>query len=79
VVEDVDIQVTARGLARQVASKAPGAVRLIKKLMKSQSTTVPERMVEEAHDFGAQLASAELREAVAAFFQKRAPDFSKIA
>jgi enoyl-CoA hydratase/carnithine racemase len=78
VVEDADIQETARGLARQIATKAPGAVRLIKKLMKSESTTVPERMLEEAHDFGAQLASAELREAVAAFFQKRAPDFSKI-
>jgi len=79
VVEDADIQETARGLARQVAAKAPGAVRLIKKLMKGKSATVPERMVEEAHDFGAQLASAELREAVAAFFQKRPPDFSKIA
>jgi enoyl-CoA hydratase/carnithine racemase len=79
VVEDAEIQAVARGLARQIAAKAPGAVRLIKKLMKSKSATVPERMVEEAHDFGAQLASAELREAVAAFFQKRPPDFSKIA
>ena len=79
VVEDADVAVAARDLARQVAGKAPGAVRLIKKLMKSNSTTVAERMTEEAHDFGAQLASTELREAVTAFFEKRAPDFSKIA
>jgi enoyl-CoA hydratase/carnithine racemase len=78
VVEDGEVVAAARALAHQVAAKAPGAVRLIKKLMKSSTATVAERMVEEAHDFGAQLASAELREAVGAFFEKRAPDFSKI-
>ena len=78
VVADGEADATARALAAQVAAKAPGAVRLIKKLMKSASTTIDARMVEEAHDFGTQLASAELREAVSAFFEKRAPDFSKI-
>lgn len=79
VVPDGEVAEAARGLARQVAAKAPGAVRLIKKLIKSESSTVAARMAEEAHDFGAQLASAELREAVGAFFEKRAPDFSKFA
>jgi enoyl-CoA hydratase/carnithine racemase len=77
VVEDDEVAATAQALAAQIAAKAPGAVRMVKKLMKSPTTTVPERMVEEAHDFGTQLASAELREAVGAFFEKRAPDFSK--
>jgi enoyl-CoA hydratase/carnithine racemase len=79
VVADGESAATARALAEQVAAKAPGAVRLIKKLMKSNSATIAERMVEEGHDFGVQLASAELREAVSAFFEKRAPDFSKFA
>ena len=78
-VEDAVVLDTARGLARQVAGKAPNAVRMIKKLMKSPSATVAERMLEEAHDFGAQLKSAELREAVTAFFEKRPPDFAKLA
>lgn len=79
VVEDAAVLETARGLARQVAGKAPGAVRLIKQLMKRPSTSVAERMLEEAHDFGVQLQSAELREAVTAFFEKRPPDFAKLA
>ena len=36
-------------------------------------------MATEGAQFGAQLRSAEVREAIAAFFAKRAPDFSQAA
>jgi|HubBroStandDraft_1064217.scaffolds.fasta_scaffold00066_20 enoyl-CoA hydratase/carnithine racemase len=77
VVEEDEVLATARGLAQKVAAKAPSAVRLIKRLMRSKSATVRERMEEEARDFAGQLGSAELQEAVTAFFEKRAPDFSR--
>jgi enoyl-CoA hydratase/carnithine racemase len=77
VVEDSEVRAAARDLAEKIAAKAPGAVRLIKRLMKSATATVPERMAEEAHDFAGRLTSDELREAVTAFFEKRAPDFSR--
>lgn len=69
---------TARGLADKLAAQAPSAVRLTKALLKSPTRDVAGRMAEEGRDFTAQLQSAELKEAVAAFFGKRAPDFSKV-
>jgi enoyl-CoA hydratase/carnithine racemase len=77
VVADDEVLPVARGLAARVAAKAPGAVRATKRLLKSDTATVADRMVEEAHDFADRLKSAELREAVTAFFEKRPPDFSK--
>ena len=70
---------TARSLALEIAGKAPSALRLTKKLLKSPSATVAERMAEEGRDFATQLASPELKEAVTAFFEKRAPDFSRFS
>ena len=66
----------ARDLAAAIASRAPAAVRLTKALMKSATATVPARMDEEAIHFGAQLKSPEVKEAIAAFFERRKPDFS---
>lgn len=69
---------TARGLAEKLAAQAPTAMRLTKALLKSNVTDTAERMEEEGHHFSAQLKSAELKEAVAAFFEKRAPDFGAL-
>jgi enoyl-CoA hydratase/carnithine racemase len=69
---------TARALARKLAAKAPEALRLTKALMRGHSSAgIAARMAEEGAAFASQLKSAELKEAVAAFFEKRAPDFHK--
>ncbi len=63
--------------AREIAAKAPAAVRLTKNLMRGDRDLIVARMKEEGAHFAAQLSSAEFREAGAAFMQKRKPDFSK--
>jgi len=62
--------------AKDIAAKAPAAVRLTKKLMKGDREIIIARMQEEGALFAAQLASPEFREAGTAFMQKRKPDFS---
>ncbi len=77
VVPAADLLAAARALADRLAAKAPAALLATKALLKSASVTVAERIEEEATVFVRQLQSAELQEAVAAFFEKRAPDFSR--
>lgn len=62
-------------IALRIAAKPPEAVRLTKQLLRRDTGTVAERIVEEAEAFGAQLQSAEAAEAFRAFFEKRPPDF----
>jgi enoyl-CoA hydratase/carnithine racemase len=76
VFDDAALLAEATARAKALAAKAPNAVRLTKALMKRQPEPVAARMAEEARHFGAQLASPEVREAITAFMQKRAPDFS---
>jgi enoyl-CoA hydratase/carnithine racemase len=66
---------TACDIAKSLVHKAPNALRLTKQLMKSESVSVAGRMAEENASFGHQLQSNELREAVGAFFEKRAANF----
>ncbi len=61
--------------ATSLASKAPGALRLTKALLKREEPGVAERIAEEGRAFGAQLQGPEFREAMAAFMEKRAPTF----
>ena len=77
VFDDATLLTEATTRAKALAAKAPNAVRMTKELMKRQPEPVDARMAEEARHFGAQLASPEVREAITAFMQKRAPDFSK--
>lgn len=79
VVDDGETVAAARALAAQVAAKPPAAVRLTKRLLRSDTATVPARMEEEAGHFGAQIRSPEAREAMQAFLERRAPDFSSFA
>ena len=79
VVPDAELEATARTMAAAVAAKAPTAVRLAKALLKGDGSDVRARMDLEGVHFAAQLKSAECREAIAAFFEKRAPDFSRAA
>ena len=67
---------TARGWAGRIGDLAPSAVRATKRLVTSDSSTVAARIDEEFASFAAQLASPHAREALAAFLQKRKPDFA---
>ena len=74
-----ELDSAARSIAATIAAKAPTAVRLAKQLLKRTPESVPERMAEEGRHFAAQLKSAEVKEAIGAFFEKRTPDFSRAA
>ena len=63
---------------RRFNALPPGAVRETKKLLRRAATgEVLETIGVEGALFGARLRSPEAMEAFQAFFQKRAPDFSK--
>lgn len=66
--------------AAALAAKPAGALRSTKQLIRRSTTaTVAERMAEEGALFAAALQSEEAREAMTAFMEKRAPDFSRFA
>ncbi|MCA9544597.1 MAG: enoyl-CoA hydratase [Myxococcales bacterium] len=64
--------------ARTLAGLAPQSVQASKRLMKAPfADTLAQVMLTEGRVFIDRLQSPELAEAIGAFFQKRAPDFSK--
>jgi len=66
--------------ARRFNGLPPEGVRETKRLMKrAQARLVEEAILEEARAFGARLGGAEVREAVAAFYDRREPDFERAA
>ena len=67
----------ARQVARALAAKPPTALRDTKALMRADHEPVPARIARENAVFADHLASPELAEAVAAFLEKRPPDFSR--
>jgi enoyl-CoA hydratase/carnithine racemase len=77
VADDADVFEIAMAAAKKLAAKPPAALRLTKLLLK-QATADPiaQRMQLEGAHFDERLASAEVAEALAAFLEKRAPDFS---
>ena len=76
VFDDERLMAEALQRARALAAKAPSAVRATKALMKRGEEPVADRMRAESAQFARQLQSADLREAVQAFREKRAPKFS---
>jgi enoyl-CoA hydratase/carnithine racemase len=72
-----ELRARARAAADAIAARPASAVRLTKSLMRDPAALTARMEIEGAH-FGAQLKSAEAREAFAAFAEKRAPDFSKL-
>jgi enoyl-CoA hydratase/carnithine racemase len=74
-----ELEAHARSVCQRLAQKAPSALRMTKMLLRESAyASVPERMAHEGQLFAAQLRSPEAREAISAFFDKRAPDFSKL-
>lgn len=62
-------------VARKLAAKPPTAMRLTKQLLKRSKGDVAGQMAQEGEHFRSQLKSAEAREAMTAFFEKRPPKF----
>lgn len=69
---------TAEGLARRLAAKPPAALAATKRLLRqAEEARLTTHMTEEFAKFGALLRGPEAAEAVAAFQEKRKPDFSR--
>lgn len=66
----------AMKVAAKLAAKPPTALKLTKQLMRQSRGDVAGQMAAEGAHFRAQLQSAEAREAMTAFFEKRPPRFS---
>jgi enoyl-CoA hydratase/carnithine racemase len=79
IVAEDDLESRLRAVADRVAAKPPEAVRLTKKLLAHDPAAVRARIAEEGELFASRLKSPEAAEAFLAFFEKRAPDFSRTA
>lgn len=78
VVAPADLLGAAEEIARKLAAKPPAALRATKQLMKGHFVDAVRQAVDaEARQFMGCLSSPEAKEAFQAFFEKRAPDFSK--
>ena len=67
----------ARTKAAALLAKPPQAIAATRRLMRGDRTQILQRIDEEARLFREMLESAEAQEAFAAFFEKRAPSFSR--
>lgn len=74
--ENLLVEVMERATA--LAAKAPTAVRLTKSLIRNDRDSIADQMKAESTHFSSQLKTAEFAEAVAAFAERRAPDFSNL-
>jgi enoyl-CoA hydratase/carnithine racemase len=78
VVSDQNLLATATEIARQLAAKPAGALQASKRLMKRAfREQVKAAMKVENEEFSVQVRSADAKEALTAFLEKRAPDFTR--
>lgn len=68
----------ARGFVARLRRQPPAALRLTKRLLRADESTLRARIEQELGLFVQQLQSPEFGEAVAAFMQKREPDFDAL-
>jgi enoyl-CoA hydratase/carnithine racemase len=79
VVPDQNVLATASETARTLAAKPAAALRASKRLLKQPfREQIKAAMEVEGQEFSAQVRSEEAREALAAFLEKRPPDFTRI-
>ena len=76
-VSNAELRAEARRVARKIAAKPIGSLTAMKRLMRDAEKLVAQMDCESAI-FVERLASAEAKEAFAAFAQKRQPDFTRI-
>lgn len=80
VLPDGEVLAHALERCRKLIAQPAASLRLTKQLMKrAQQALIRETMSAEAEIFRQRLISPEAKEAFAAFFEKRKPDFSKFA
>jgi enoyl-CoA hydratase/carnithine racemase len=72
-----EVRAKALAAAKVLATRPAGALAATKRLMRD-AQAIQARMTEEGAIFGARLKTAEAAEALRAFAERRAPDFSKI-
>lgn len=78
VVPAVELLEFAQGQAARLSALPASSLRVTKRLMKqAQAETIRTRIQEENRHFGEMLGAAEAKEAFAAFFEKRKPNFSE--
>lgn len=76
VVEDVDLPDAARAIARKIAANPPHATRMTKRLLREAQTATLSNILEMSAAMQALAhATADNDEAIAAFLERRAPDF----
>ena len=73
-----EVRATALAAAKKLASKPLGALQATKQLMRD-GAAIAAVMKKESEIFGTRLSSPETAEALRAFAEKRAPDFSKFS
>ena len=76
VIDEAQLMDQARAAAAKIAAMPPSALRRTRELMRRPSATIDAQMQRESEAFTAQLHGDEVREAIAAFTEKRKPDFS---